>query len=76
MGRFLDELESRPMFEFIGGPLDGCKLPIDIEEHPDTIRVTFEPDNGPAVADVYTRDLIENKFRFDRRAVAEKRGTE
>jgi hypothetical protein len=75
MGRLLDELQSWPVFEFIGGPLDGCKLPINIEQHPDTLRVTFEPDNGPAMTDVYARDVIENKFRFDRRDVAVKRET-
>ena len=70
MGRFFDELQSRPVYEFVGGPLDGCKLPIDLGEHPDTVRVSFEPDNGPAVVDFYTRDLLDNKLRFDRREPA------
>ena len=70
MGRFLDELQFRPVCEFIGGPLDGHRLPIDTEKYPDTVRVTFESDGDPAVVDVYTRDPVEDKFRFSGRESA------
>jgi hypothetical protein len=67
MGRFLDELRSRPLCEFIGGPLDGHRLPIDTEQHPDTVRMTYKPAAGPAVVDVYRRDPAGDTFRFQRR---------
>lgn len=71
MGQFLDALRSRPPVEFIGGPLDGAHLLIDPDQHPTTVRVTFESDEGGAVVvDVYFRDAVEvNKFRFVRREV-------
>ncbi len=62
-----DEIRSRPMYEMVGGPLDGATFHVPA----DRTEIRWLQVENPVV-DVYVRDEGMNKFRYKQRVLDER----